>query len=74
MSPDTPVTEKRLVLDKYSVQESHQLEDTMGRLQREGKTAVCVAIDRIPVGIIGISDTPKAEAYSCISALLSMGE
>jgi len=45
----------------------------MGRLQREGKTAVCVAIDRIPVGIIGISDTPKAEAYSCISALRSMG-
>jgi len=46
----------------------------MGKLQRGGKTAVCVAIDRIPVGIIGISDTPKAEAYSCINALRSMGE
>jgi len=61
------------LLDKYSVPESRQLEDAMGKLQRGGKTAVCVVIDRIPVGIIGISDTPKAEAYSCINALRSIG-
>jgi len=34
---------------------------------------VWVVIDRIPIGIIGISDTTKAEAYSCIHALRSMG-
>ena len=34
---------------------------------------MCVVIDSIPIGIIGISDTTKAETYSCIHALRSMG-
>jgi Cu+-exporting ATPase len=38
----------------------------------QGKTAICVSLGSQIVGIIGIADTAKPEAYSTIMALRSL--
>jgi len=38
----------------------------------QGKTAVCVAVNSTIVGIIGIADVAKPEAYGAIKALRAM--
>ncbi|KAJ1422638.1 HAD-like domain-containing protein [Ochromonadaceae sp. CCMP2298] len=45
----------------------------MWNLEVQGKTAVCVAVGGAVVAVLGIADTPKAEAHSTIKALLAMG-
>jgi P-type Cu+ transporter len=46
---------------------------TIERLQSEGKTAVIVALDGQPAGIIGIADTVKAGADAAIAGLKRQG-
>lgn len=41
----------------------------MWDLQIQGKTAICVAVNNVVVGVLGIADTAKEEAYSTIRAL-----
>ena len=41
----------------------------MWDLQIQGKTAICVAVNNVIVGVLGIADTAKEEAYSTIRAL-----
>lgn len=45
----------------------------MWDLEIQGKTAVCVAVDGVIRGLLGVADTAKPEAYSTIRALQAMG-
>jgi len=49
------------------------LQADIDRLQAEAKTAVLVAIDNQPVGVIGIADTVKEGSPQAIAALREMG-
>jgi Cu+-exporting ATPase len=71
--------EGKVVVGNRSFVESQGLtvgtyvDSAMWDLEVQGKTAVCVVLDSCIVGILGIADTPKPEAFSTISALRSMG-
>lgn len=45
----------------------------MWDLEVQGKTAVCVALEATVLGVLGIADSVKSEAYTTIAALRSMG-
>ncbi len=49
------------------------LTDTIGRLAHEGKSTVVVGIDDRPIGVIGLSDTPRLNAGETIQRLHRMG-
>ncbi len=53
----------------FQVALSPQLDATMWDLQIQGKTAICVAVNQVIVGVLGLADTAKEEAYSTIRAL-----
>ncbi len=48
--------------------------DIEEKLKKEGKTTLIFAENKLPVGIIAISDTVKANAKTAISALKSLGK
>ena len=43
------------------------------RLEREGKTAMLVAVDGRPAGLVAVADTVKADSAAAIRALREMG-
>lgn len=45
----------------------------IARLQSEGKTAVCAALDGEALGVVGIADTIKPDAAEAVAALRAMG-
>ncbi|MFQ5920622.1 MAG: HAD-IC family P-type ATPase, partial [Nitrososphaerales archaeon] len=47
--------------------------ETISTLQREGKTAVLVALDKELIGVIALLDTPKPEAKAALETLRNMG-
>jgi Cu+-exporting ATPase len=49
------------------------LDDHVDRLEQEGKTAVYVAVDRRPAGVIAIADTIKPEATEAVAELQRLG-
>ena len=49
------------------------LEDVAGRLEEEGKTAIYVAADGQPAGVLAVADTPKNDAASSVRALRGRG-
>ena len=49
------------------------LTNTIGRLAQEGKSSVVVGIDDRPIGVIGLSDTPRLNAAETIQRLHRMG-
>jgi Cu+-exporting ATPase len=49
------------------------VDDTMRRLEQEGKTAMIVGVDGKSTGIIAVADTLKPEAQEAVSALLNEG-
>eukprot|EP01032_Pedospumella_encystans_P007845 gene7845-9354_t len=59
----------RALMEEQQVALSPQLDATMWDLQIQGKTAICVAVNNVIVGVLGIADTAKEEAYSTIRAL-----
>ena len=52
---------------------SAKLDNAMWNLEVQGKTAVCIGFNRQLLGLLGITDSIKAEAYSTITNLRSMG-
>jgi Cu+-exporting ATPase len=46
------------------------LEETIRRLQGEGKTAMIVVSDKTPAGVIAVADTLKDESREAVAALL----
>jgi P-type Cu+ transporter len=49
------------------------LEDAAGRLEQEGKTAIYVAADGRPAGVVAVADTPKEDAAAAVRALRKRG-
>jgi P-type Cu+ transporter len=49
------------------------LEAPLERLESQGKTAMLVAIDDQPAGVIAVSDTLKEDSKAAVSALKEMG-
>ena len=49
------------------------LQETLERLEREGKTAMGVAIDGQPAGVLAVADTLKPHAAQAIAALKERG-
>jgi Cd2+/Zn2+-exporting ATPase len=45
----------------------------MSELEAQGRTAVLVALDQTPIGIIGISDQPRASARRVVAELRAAG-
>ena len=51
----------------------HDVEEILNRYEREGKTAVLLASDREPIGIIAIADQVRPGARAAIEALRASG-
>jgi len=49
------------------------LEDDAARLEAEGKTAVLVAVDGAPAGVLAVADTVKPDSAAAIAALRELG-
>ncbi|RME80218.1 MAG: copper-translocating P-type ATPase [Caldilineae bacterium] len=65
------VGSRRLLAD-YGVDPS-SLEATLVRLEEEAKTAMLVAVDERPAGVIAVADTMKEDSRAAISELHAMG-
>ena len=50
-----------------------RLEDELQKLEEQGKTAMLLAVNGKPAGIVAAMDTPKANAIEAIQKLNSMG-
>ena len=50
-----------------------KIEAAMYDLQIQGKTAVCVALNKEVLGVLGIADVPKPEALLAVTVLRAMG-
>jgi len=50
-----------------------QVKDVILNLQKEGKTAVLVSLDKDLIGVIALLDTPKPSAKNALVALKNMG-
>jgi Cu+-exporting ATPase len=62
----------RKLLEKLGVPVS-AFEQAAARLADEGKTPMYVAVDGVPMGIIGVADTLKDDSVEAVRALRSMG-
>jgi len=47
--------------------------ETKGRLEGEGKTALCVAVDGKPAGLLAVADTLKEHSAEAVRALRRLG-
>lgn len=49
------------------------LRESLGRIKERGSTALVVYRDRLPIGVLGVSDKVKSSAKETITALRAMG-
>lgn len=49
------------------------VDSSMWNIEVQGKTAVCVAFSGEVLGVLGVADVPKQEAFSAVTALRSIG-
>jgi Cu+-exporting ATPase len=61
----------RKLMQEENIQTT-QIETDMEKLENEGKTAMILAVDGEPAGIIAAMDTPKESAAEAVSQLKSM--
>ncbi len=61
----------RKLMQEQSIPTS-EIEDSMVQFENEGKTAMILAVDGIPVGIVAAMDTPKGDAVEAINGLKEM--
>ncbi|HEY8488197.1 MAG TPA: heavy metal translocating P-type ATPase, partial [Thermaerobacter sp.] len=62
----------RRLLESRGVDPS-SLDEAVQRLEADGKTAMRVAVDGRPAGVVAVADTVKPEAAEAIAALRAMG-
>ena len=62
-----------LSLRGFSDADSEFIRVSMERLEKEGKTAVCVALKNKTLGVIGIADSLKEDSIEAVSELKNMG-
>lgn len=63
----------RQLLTELGIKLPQIVDETMWKIELHGKTAVCVVVDKMILGILAISDTLKPEAYQTVHALRSLG-
>jgi len=63
----------RSLMKKNRVTYSKDFESKIGKLEKEGKTAVLIAIDNNIKGIIGIADSIKGSTTKAVNELKGMG-
>ena len=61
----------RKLLSEYDLRHE-RIETSVSKLEEEGKTAMILATDKEPVGVIGLADMPKEEAPETVRALERM--
>lgn len=61
----------RKLMQEQSIATS-EIEDSMVQFENEGKTAMILAVDGGPVGIVAAMDTPKGDAVEAINGLKEM--
>ena len=52
---------------------TEQLTDASARLSNDGKTAMLVAVDGRPAGVVGVADTIKDDSVAAVAALRRLG-
>ncbi len=62
-----------LSLEGFSGADGEFILSSMERLEKEGKTAVCVAFKNKALGVVGIADPLKEDSIEAISELRDMG-
>jgi Cu+-exporting ATPase len=62
----------RKLMQEQGISIEGTFEFDMAKLETEGKTAMILAVDDKPVGIVAAMDTPKEDAVEAISGLKSM--
>ena len=63
----------RSLLERNNIVISQELDSTMWDLEVQGKTAIIVALNYTVLGVLGIADVVKADAYDALCALKHMG-
>jgi Cu+-exporting ATPase len=67
------VVGNRSFMEQNSVNLGPRVDAVMWDLEVQGKTAVCVALNDALLGVLGISDVIKGEAFATVSALRRLG-
>jgi len=62
----------RKLMDRERVDVA-SLDDDVTRLQNDGKTAMFVAVDGVPAGIVAVADTIKEDSIEAIEVLRDLG-
>jgi P-type Cu+ transporter len=63
----------RVFMDQQGVVTGQRVDSAMWDLEVQGKTAVCVALNKELIGILGIADKTKSEAPATLAALFKLG-
>jgi Cu+-exporting ATPase len=63
----------RIFMDQQGVITGQRVDSAMWDLEVQGKTVVCVALNKELIGILGIADKTKPEARATLSALFDLG-
>ena len=72
--PDgTVLIGNRSLLEKNNIVISQELDSTMWDLEIQGKTAITVSLNYKVLGVIGIADVVKPDAYDALCALKQLG-
>lgn len=69
----TVLVGNRGFMDSNSIFLGSIIDNAMWDMEVQGKTVVCIALNGKVVGVIGIADVAKKEAFSTIAVLRSMG-
>ena len=60
-------------MDQNNVITGQRVDAAMWDLEVQGKTVVCVALDKELIGLIAIADKPKSDAFATLAALFALG-
>jgi P-type Cu+ transporter len=75
---EATVGQRRVLVGNYRLMQREQvavttLEETVSRLQGEGKTAMYVAVDGRAAGVVAVADTVKEDSIAAIRVMQAMG-
>ena len=75
---EATVEQQRVLVGNYRLMQREQvnvsdLEETVSRLQGEGKTAMYVAVDGRAAGVVAVADTVKEDSVEAIRVMQQMG-
>jgi len=63
----------RALLEEQGVKDLDALDDSLGELESQGRTAVIVAADNTAIGIVAVADTIKEKSVEAIRGMHALG-